>query len=82
LAIGRIYLPDGGWCGGSRGASRSSTPRRDPRNLDSSSHLDLDTLVREKFEMGYVHVRTYVRGSITVHTSIYVPYVCSYVVLT
>jgi len=34
--------------------------------------------------MGYVHVRTYayVRGSITVHTSMYVPYVCSYVVLT
>ena len=66
----------------SRGASRSSTLRRDLRNLDSSSHLDLGTLVREKFEMEYVQVRTYVRGSITVHTSIYLPYVCSYVVLT
>ena len=68
-----------------RGASRSSTPRRDPRNLDRADISISAPLFARNSRWGtYMYVRTYayVRGSITVHTSIYVPYVCSYVVLT
>ena len=62
-----------------RGASRSSTPRRDPRNLDRADISISAPLFARNLRWG---TYMYVRGSITVHTSIYVPYVCSYVVLT
>jgi hypothetical protein len=68
-----------------RGASRSNTPRQDPRNLDPADISISAPLFARNSRWGtYMYVRTYayVGGSITVHTSIYVPYVCSYDVLT
>jgi hypothetical protein len=48
------------------------------KRIEVTRHLDLDTLVHEKFEMGYVHRFTYVRLCTTVvttvHLSMYAPY--------